>query len=172
MANFGDVTFCRIFCLSSLSHMCSYSLQRLKMVWTWGAQSYAHQNQPAFAEPRWGRFQLNFALMLGARGGQSDKKVLPCADHALNFVPFSRIAMFGINIPFSRIFHGEISERYPFQGYIFLNHPFQGLTSPSFLAITLVLFVRFSKFNFWVAQQGLLLHFRHPFWPKMPYLIP
>ena len=61
-------------------------------------------------------------------GGQSDKKMLPCADHALNFTPFSRIAMLGKSIPFSRIFHGEISEWYPFQGYIFLNHPFQGLT--------------------------------------------
>ena len=65
-------------------------------------------------------------------GGRSDKKVLPCTDHALNFIPFSRIAMFQKYIPFSRIFHGEISERYPFQGYILLNYPFQGLASSSF----------------------------------------
>ena len=52
---------------------------------------------------------LTFKIPRGG-GGQPDKKVLPCADLALNFIPFSRITMSGQNIPFSRIFKREFSE--------------------------------------------------------------
>ena len=37
-------------------------------------------------------------------GGQSDKKVLPCADLAINFIPFSRITIFGKYILFKDFF--------------------------------------------------------------------
>ena len=49
-----------------------------------------------------GRGALGF--LPAPRGGQSDKKVLPCADLALNFIPFLRITIFGKIYPFQGFF--------------------------------------------------------------------
>ena len=79
------------------------------------------------------------------------------------YTRLSRIAMYGKNIPFLGIFHREISERYPFQGYIFLNHPVL-VFCRNFGSIGPIFEIQ--------PLQVLLLHFKHPFWPKMAYLIP
>ena len=63
--------------------------------------------------------------MIGTQGGggQSDKKVLPCADLALNFIPFSRITIF--------------EKKYPFQGFFAENFQKDTLFKDTYFSNTL-----------------------------------